>query len=94
MGQPGRQKEHAYLYWEFHEQGCKQAVRKDDWKAVRLDVSKNPEAPIELYDLSIDVGETNDVAAAYPEIVEVMRQIMTAAHAKSELFPLFPSEKH
>ena len=27
---------HPFLYWEFHEQGGKQAVRRGNWKAVRL----------------------------------------------------------
>src|SRR5690606_39676492 len=30
------QKKHDHLYWEFHEQGGKQAVRKGNWKAVLL----------------------------------------------------------
>ncbi|WP_423129994.1 arylsulfatase [Gaoshiqia sp. Z1-71] len=33
LSQEGQQK-HDYLYWEFHENGGRQAVRKDDWKLV------------------------------------------------------------
>jgi arylsulfatase A len=51
------QPEHEYLYWEFHEQGGKQAVRKGKWKAVRLGVRSNPENPVELYDLGNDISE-------------------------------------
>jgi len=40
------QPEHDYLYWEFHELGKKQAVRKGNWKAVRLNVYENPEGAI------------------------------------------------
>ena len=90
-GQSGTQKEHPYLYWEWHKH---QAVRKGDWKAVRLNVSKNPNAPIELYDLSVDIGEINDVAAAHSPIVEEMRQIMEASHTESDVFPLFSSKRN
>jgi len=38
LGQPGQAK-HDYLYWEFYEQGGKQAVRWGDWKGIRLDVA-------------------------------------------------------
>ncbi len=67
------QPRHEYLYWAF-EQGTstKQAVRYGAWKAVRL----GPEAPVELYDLSVDRGEENDVAAAYPELVARLTAIM------------------
>ena len=44
-----------YLYWEFHEAGFSQAVRLGKWKGVRR---KNRQAPMELYDVTSDVGET------------------------------------
>jgi len=28
--------EHDYLYWEFHEKGGRQALRKGDWEAFKL----------------------------------------------------------
>ena len=52
-----KQKKHDYLYWEFHEQGGKQAIRLDDWKAVRLNVKNDPNPPIELYNLTSDLHE-------------------------------------
>ena len=39
------QARHEFLYWEFHEMGGKQAVLKDEWKAVRLNVGKDPKGP-------------------------------------------------
>jgi arylsulfatase A len=86
-GDPDKQPEHEFLYWEFHEQGRKQAVRMGPWKGVRLNVAKNPDAPIELYNLNDDLGETRDVAAEHPEIVAQMRQRMSESHVESELFP-------
>ena len=78
---------HEHLYWEFHEQGGKQAVRRADWKGVRLNAIANPDAPLELYDLASDLGETRNVASAHPEIVREMERIMAREHIPSELFP-------
>jgi len=88
----GEQEEHEYLYWEFHEQGGKQAVRKGNWKAVRLDVRENPDSAIELFDLVNDISEENNVAGQYPEIVEQMDRIMKESHVPSEIFPLFDAD--
>jgi arylsulfatase A-like enzyme len=63
LGRAGKQKKHEFLYWEFHEQGKKQAVRVGDWKGVRLNVAKNPDGLIELYNLKADIGEQKDLAA-------------------------------
>lgn len=84
----GRQKEHAYFYWEFHEGGGRQAVRAGKWKAVRLQVKKDPAGPLELYDLQQDPGEKQNVAAQHPDIIKKMDGYMRAAHVESPLFPL------
>jgi len=81
-----KQKEHQFLYWEFHEQGGKIAVRMGNWKAVRRNVDKTPQGKTELYDLSNDIGETDDVASSHPEIVTRMEEIMKQAHTPSEIF--------
>ena len=53
----GAQPTHPYLYWEFYESGFTQAVLLDGrWKGIRL---KSPAAPIQLYDLASDPGETD-----------------------------------
>ena len=49
----GTQQQHEYLYWEFYEQGGKQAVRAGNWKAIRLNVGKKPNGPLELYNLGM-----------------------------------------
>ncbi len=46
-----KQAKHEYLYWEFHEQGGKVAVRMENWKAVKRDIDKNPQGTTEIYDL-------------------------------------------
>ncbi len=66
--------EHEYLYWEVHdyENGI-QAARWNNWKAVKRQVHKDPDAPVELYDLSTDPQEQHDVSAAHPDLVEKMK---------------------
>ena len=81
------QKAHKYLYWEFHEEGGKQAVRYKYWKGVRLNVNKDKEAPIELYDLRTDPAEQHNLAEQYPKVVKKMKKIMNEAHTRSDLFP-------
>ncbi|WP_118196926.1 arylsulfatase [Albibacterium indicum] len=84
----GEQEDHEYLYWEFHEQGGKQAVRKGKWKAVRLQVKTQADnAPIELYDLDEDPSEQYNIASKHPELVDEMLSIMKNARTESEIFP-------
>ena len=73
----GAQVEHESLYWEYHGlwNGA-QAVRMGNWKGVRLGGHNDADAPIELYDLSVDRGETLDVSAEQPEIVGRIRTVM------------------
>ncbi|MBN1361834.1 MAG: arylsulfatase [Sedimentisphaerales bacterium] len=88
LGRDDQQRQHSYLYWEFHEQGKKQAVRLGDWKGVRLNVARDLDGPIELYNLRSDQGETTDVAAEYPDLAAKLGQIMAAARTPSEHWPL------
>ncbi len=82
----GKQKKHKYLYWEFHEEGGKMAVRKGNWKAIMLNVGNPEKSVLELYDLSKDIHEDYNVAEKYPKIVSDMRNIMQKEHVDSEIF--------
>lgn len=93
LGKEKKQKQHPYLYWEFHEDGGKQAVRMGKWKGVRLNVKNSPEMIIELYDLSIDPNEENDIAAQHPEIIKQIVAYMQEAHRPSSLFPLYSERR-
>jgi len=82
--QPGRP-----LYWEFHLEdskvgNMKQAVRWNNWKAVRNSVSQ----PVELYDLSRDVQEKTNRAAAEPKLVQQLTTLMQQAHRESSYWPV------
>ncbi|SIO15250.1 arylsulfatase [Algoriphagus halophilus] len=89
----GEQQEHEYLYWEFHEQGGKQAVRQGNWKAVKLDVFKSEEPVLELYDLSKDPGETNNIANDFPEKAQELESLMSSSHIQNPRFSFYRSEK-
>lgn len=83
----GTQAEHEYLYWEFHEQGGKQAVRMGPWKGVRLKATENQSNRLQLFHLDKDPGEKRDISGAHPELVSRMAQIMSRAREESEAFP-------
>ncbi len=78
-GEKDRQKTHDYLYWEF----CKgsdqkifsQAVRKGPWKAYR-----EVKQVTEIFNLSDDPFEKNNLASSMPDMVKQMEAIMEGAH--------------
>jgi arylsulfatase len=82
--QHGNQKKHKYLYWEFPEGGGQQAVRLDNWKAIRNN-TRSGNLKLQLYNLGNDITEESDVANQYPEICKQMEEIMKTEHQKPEL---------
>jgi len=80
------QKDHKYMYWEFHEQGGKIAVRMENWKGIKLNYGKNPNAKMLLFDLSTDIHEDKDVAEKFPKVVAQLEKIMKNARTKSAIF--------
>ena len=81
-----QQPEHNCLYWEFHEQGGKQAVLRGKWKAVRLNVGEDPIGVPELYDLVEDPSEQHNVASGHPEVAGQLSKLMEEARVPSDLF--------
>jgi arylsulfatase A-like enzyme len=72
------------FYWELHEgRGHIQAIRWKNWKAVR----PKQGGPVELYDLTADLGETNDLAAKHPERVAAAITMMNASRTASPDWP-------
>jgi arylsulfatase A-like enzyme len=72
-----------YLYWEFYEGGSAQAVRMGKWKAIRRPLLGER---VELYDLSQDLAEERDVAAANPDVVSRLQAAMDESHVPSPLW--------
>jgi arylsulfatase A-like enzyme len=87
------QLEHDYLYWEFHEQEGKQAVRKGDWKAIKLEVFKGEPKTL-LFDLKTDIGEKEDVSLQHKEIVAELEAIMGAARKEDPEWPFLNKKKN
>ncbi|MEG1634299.1 MAG: arylsulfatase [Rikenellaceae bacterium] len=84
----GEQKEHGYLYFEFHEQGGKQSVLKDGWKLIRLNVKNPSKMRYELYDLSQDQMERRNLAVEFPDKVAELIKIMDSARTENTRFIL------
>ncbi len=80
------QKQHDYLYWEFNVRGGRKAIRKGNWKGVWYDINKKEQGDFELYDLSKDLAEENNIAEDYPEIIEELKNLMNGASVASNLF--------
>ena len=74
-----------FLYWEFHERGFHQAVRWGKWKAVR---KNRPDAPLELYDLEKDLGETTNIAGQQPAVLHRITDYLKGARTDSKDFPI------
>lgn len=100
------QQQHPYLYWEYYTYNYNwdkpestnprnwldaRAVRMGNWKAVSKSFPDEDDFSIELYDLSIDLAEENDVAEANPLIVQQVKDIYS--HASSNNSPFFPYQK-
>lgn len=75
---------HDFLYWESHENGSKQAARKDQWKAVR----PSPGKALELYDLSRDPAETTNVAVQNPKVIQEFETYLRTARTRSLHWPI------
>lgn len=94
------QEKHNFLVWEYFHYNyswqpgsenprnymLSQAVRMGDWKGVRNNMKDKQNLPIELFDLSKDIGEQNNVAEQFPEVVNEILQIMENEHTDSEYF--------
>lgn len=80
----GEQPGHEYLYWEFHENGGRQAILKGDWKGIVYDVTGG--GNMQLYNLAEDPSEEYDLACSYPAKAEMLREMMNASRTESDLF--------
>jgi arylsulfatase A-like enzyme len=86
LGKP-QTNQHDFLYWEFHERGFQQAVRTGDWKAVRPQAG----APLELYNLSTDLAEKENVAVQNPKVIAKIEACLRTARTESADWPIKPA---
>ena len=75
-----KQQAHEYLYWEYPEAGGQKAIRMGKWKGLILNIRKEGEGKMMLFNLEEDPREQNDVAAQHPDIIKTMREKMNEAH--------------
>jgi len=66
------QEQHEFLYWQDPKW---EAVRMENWKAVR----SKENASFELYDLSVDLGELNDVSGQNLEVLQQIKEFTQGA---------------
>ncbi len=80
----GRSEMDRTFYWEFHEGGYQQAIRRGPHKTIRT----APERDWELYRLDNDPGEANDLAADLPDLTTELAALAEAQHRPSPYFPV------
>jgi arylsulfatase A-like enzyme len=90
LGQKNSQR--PMLYREFSGYGGQQAVWMGKWKGIRQKMirkGKNHDPlKIELFDLSKDESESDDLATKHPDVVNQIRDIMEKEHIPSQYFPI------
>ncbi len=81
----GKKLPNRMLYWEqFPRTGLSQAIRFDNWKAIRMDLKK----PWMLFNLKLDPAETTDVAAKNPKVIAQINTYIATARTESECWPV------
>lgn len=68
-----KQAEHEFLYWEI---GVWTAIRQGNWRAVK----PGRDRAWELYNLSTDPSESNNLASAEPAVLSRLVTLATKAH--------------
>ena len=77
---------HPPMYWETHEEGFRQAIRFERWKAIRFGMGEG----VELYDLEKDPSEQTDLSLSHPDLVAELTQLMDVSHTSSSAWPVSP----
>ncbi|MHC4170074.1 MAG: sulfatase-like hydrolase/transferase [Planctomycetota bacterium] len=85
LSKPRSQKRPQYLFWDFAGYGGQLAVRMGKWKGIKQNVRKNPDGPLELYDLKADPSESKNVAAEHRAVAEKIERIMLEARSRPSI---------
>lgn len=83
----GEQKKQDYFYFEFQELGGRQAVIKDDWKLIHLDIRDG--GRFELYNIASDPSENHNLIDLFPQKAAELKKIMKEARTDDPNWPLF-----
>ncbi len=81
-----KQKMHKFLYWEHQQQV---AVRMGNFKAIKPGKNK----PFELYDLSRDISEKNNIADEHPDILNQMKAYAQQSHTENLIGDVLDEDK-
>lgn len=82
LSKPASQKQREYLFWDFAGYGGQLAVRMGKWKGIKRGLKKNPDTPLELYDLETDISEQRNVAGEHPDVATRIEAIMLEARTR------------
>ena len=63
------------LFWKASSTGSAPVMREENWK---LHQNRGRDSVVELYDLSIDLSESNNVADEHPDVVASLRKKLNA----------------
>ena len=93
-GKVEKQQKHPYLYFEFYEEGGKQAVVTEEWKYIKYNLRRENGAEVysELYDRDVDSAEVNDLLVKHPEVAARMEGLLKEAHEPFALTSLFSTD--
>lgn len=78
-----KQPKHDYLYFEYPESGGSRAIRKGDMKLLVTNIKKGPQK-VQLFDLSKDIQELNDISAEHADTVKELMALMEKSLIEAE----------
>jgi arylsulfatase A len=85
LGKDSDQVKHDFLYFEYPGNGGQVAVRMGDWKGIKVDMKNNPDAEWQLYNLTTDVAEKNNVAGQHADIITKLDSIVQQEHRPAHI---------
>ncbi|MFC2126517.1 arylsulfatase [Bacteroidota bacterium] len=75
--------DNRFICWELLTDDFRQAIRWKNWKGVKNGLDQ----PWELYDLSVDEGEQNNIADNHPDIIMNFEEYIKNNRTESVLWP-------
>lgn len=76
------------MVWVFTEYGGQVAVRIGNHKVIRQGLKTKAPGEWEVYDLSKDPVEANDLAAEHAEVIEQAKEILRREVSRNDIFPI------